>query len=893
MSLPGGSRLGPYELLAPIGAGGMGEVYKARDTRLDRTVAIKVLPSELAKDPERRARLEREARAISSLNHPNICTLFDVGNQDGVEFLVMEHLDGESLDKRLAKGPLPPEQTFQIGIEIASALERAHRQGIIHRDLKPANIMLTRGGAKLLDFGIAKAVQGLAPMLEKTTPAGTPTLRPLTGEGTIVGSLHYMAPEQLEGREADARSDIFGLGVVLYEMATGRRAFEGASQASVIAAILERQPTPISVLQPVAPAAFERLVRVCLAKDPDERWQSAHDVRAQLQGIAESSTLSLQAAAPVRRRWKRERWAWTALAALLVAGWTARELARPKVVAARATVRAAVLPPAGVSSSGPLALSPDGQAVAFVGYGDDGVARLFLRGLSEPEARLLPGTDDASLPFWAPDGRALGFFAQRQLKRVEIAGGPPHVLADVSDARGGTWGPGGRIVFAPNPGDGLYGISAEGGPAQPLTHLDAARGESSHRWPTLLPDGKHVVYLALSGQRERTSLQAASVGAPGAPAVAGERLLPADSGAAYAGGILFFVRGQNLLGQRVDPRTLALAGEPVPIAEGVWRDPDLDGLRALSAAGDPGGQTIAYRLPGLEQARLVRFDREGKELHTIGAPGVGGAIGLSPDGKRIARSLTAEGAATAGLWLLDASAQSSPTRLTFNRWNDIYPVWSPDGRRIAFASDRTGSYNLFEKPIDGSGSETQLHVSEAWEFPEDWSRDGRALVFTRRDPRTKSDVWMLGLPDRQPRALLATEADELQPRLSPDGRFVAYASDESGRSEIYVQTVPPTSAKWQISTAGAFQPQWRRDGGELYYLGLDLKLMAVEVALRNGAFTFKPAQALFLTHTRRSALKGATEFVASPDGKQFVIDATAGADLSTPIQLIVGWQPPN
>jgi len=883
MTLPNGTRLGPYELNALLGAGGMGEVYRARDTRLDRTVAIKVLPRAFAADADRRSRLEREARAISSLSHPNICALYDVGNHEGVEYLVMEHLEGETLARRLLRGPLPVDQLLRVAVEIAAALERAHRQGIVHRDLKPANVMLTKTGAKLLDFGIARQGPGGSHAVQLTTPAGIPVHTPLTGVGLLVGTIHYMAPEQLEGKAVDGRADVFAFGAVLYEMATGIRAFEGSSQASLIASILERQPAAITSLQPLTPPALERVMRLCLEKDPGDRWQSAHDVRLALEAIGEETMPVTVAAAAATRTRRMERAGWAAaVTLLLVAGLGLLGVVlrgRNGNATAGRPLRLTILPPAGTATSGPLALSADGRSIAFAAWGEDGVPRLWVRSLEENEARPLSGTDDASLPFWSPDGRSLGFFAQRRLLRVELAGGPPRALADISDSRGGCWTKDDVIVFSPNAGDGLYRIPAEGGAITPVTRLDAQRSESSHRWPTCLPDGKHVVYLALSGERERLSLQAASIDGP-----LGERLLAADSGAVYTPpGQLLFVRGETLLAQRLDAGRLKLSGEPQALAEGVWRDPDIDGLRAFAAA--PG--IVAYRRGGNELTRLSWFDRDGHEQGGLGDPGVGSVLALSPDGKRLARSVTEPGSTVAGLRLLDLAGQGS-MRLTFNRWNDIYPVWSPDGRRVAFTSDREGRYNLYEKAADGSGEETLLLRSELWDFPEDWSRDGRLLAFTRRDPRTKSDVWVLALPQRAPRVLLKSDADELQPRFSPDGRFIAYVSDESGRSEVYVQTMPPSTAKWQVSTAGGHLPQWRRDGRELYYLAPNLRLMAVAVTPNAGAFNAVAPRELFATRIRRSILRGASPYVASPDGQRFLIDSASGPDLSAPIQVVLG-----
>ncbi|HXT22367.1 MAG TPA: protein kinase, partial [Thermoanaerobaculia bacterium] len=706
--------------------------------------------------------------------------------------------------------------------------------------------MLTKTGAKLLDFGIARQAPGSAQPVQLTTPAGLPTHTPLTGVGMLVGTIHYMAPEQLEGRPVDARSDVFAFGAVVYEMATGMRAFEGTSQASLIASILERQPAPISSLQPLTPPALERLIRTCLAKDPDDRWQSAHDVRLALESLGDG-TAPVLAAAAKKRGVERAGWA-AAVGLLLLAGlsllWLVLRGERGSATTGK-PLHLSLLPPIGIASTGPLALSPDGKSVAFAGWGQDGVPRLWVRSLEETEARQLQGTEDASLPFWSPDGSSLAFFARRRLLRIEVAGGPPRILAEISDSRGGCWTKDDVIVFAPNPGDGLYRIAADGGTVVPVTQLDASHAESSHRWPTCLPDGKHVVYLVLSGERERLYLASVSLDDPH-----GERLLASDSGAVYAPpGLLFFVRGDSLLAQRIDPERLQLSGEPHALAEGIWRDADIDGLRAFSAAA---GGTVVYRRGGNDLTRLIWYDREGHEQEALGEPGSGSVVALSPDGRRLARSVTETGSTVAGLWLLDLGGQAA-SRLTFNRWNDIYPVWSPDGRRVAFTSDRDGRYNLYEKAADGSGEEAPLLRSALWDFPEDWTRDGRMLAFTRRDPRTKGDIWMLAMPQRTPRVLLHSDADELQPRLSPDARFLAYVSDESGRNEVYVQTMPPSAAKWQVSTAGGYLPQWRRDGKELFYLGPDLRLMSVAVDPAATTFSASAPRALFATRIRRSA----------------------------------------
>jgi hypothetical protein len=474
VTLAAGSKLGPYEILGQIGAGGMGEVYRAKDARLERTVAVKVLPPHLSASPESRQRFEREAKTISQLSHPHICAIYDVGQEGETEYLVMELLEGETLSDRLAKGPLPFEQTLRYGTEIADALDKAHRQGIVHRDLKPGNVMLTKSGVKLLDFGLAKA---MAPAVQQSSLTSLPTMmgtaNNLTQEGTILGTFQYMAPEQLEGKEADARTDIFAFGCVLYEMATGRKAFSGATQASLISAILRDDPQPISQVQPMSPPSLDHVVKACLAKDPEERRQSAHDIASELKWIGEGSGVSGAPATlvgPHRPGHGRMAWGIAALAVIGALAWTFFLVRRPS--ATMPGLRVAVLAPDGTTSYGAFALSPDGRQVAFIATGADGRDTLYVRSLDSLEARSLPGTEDAAYPFWSPDSASLGFFAKRRLKRIDVGGGPPRDLADVTDPRGGTWGRDGVIVFAPSGGSGLVRIAAAGGAVTTVTELD-------------------------------------------------------------------------------------------------------------------------------------------------------------------------------------------------------------------------------------------------------------------------------------------------------------------------------------------------------------------------------------------------------------------------------------
>ena len=880
MTLVAGMKLGPYEIQAPLGAGGMGEVYRARDTRLDRTVAIKVLSQHLSSSPEVRQRFEREAKTISQLSHPHICALYDVGHQDGTDYLVMEYLEGETLSDRLAKGPLPVGQVLRYGVEIADALDKAHRQGIVHRDLKPANVMLTKSGVKLLDFGLAKAMA--SPMQQSgltSLPTVMGTGQNLTQAGTILGTFQYMAPEQLEGKEADSRSDIFAFGAVLYEMAAGKKAFPGTNQASLIAAILERDPPPISSIQPMTPPALDRVVKTCLAKDPDERMQSAHDVGAELRWIGEGSAAGLAPPAVVTaRRSQRERLGWVvaALAVLAAAVWTlfgSRE--KPSAVQ---TLRVSLLPPEGTISSGPFALSPDGRRVAFVTL-KEGKRVLCVRSLDSLQVQILAGTDDALYPFWSPDGRSLGFFTQTKMKRIELAGGPPRDLASVADSRGGTWSPAGVIVFGPDPGSGLYRVSATGGEATPVTRLDPKRQETSHRWPSFLPDGRRFLYLNRSpSPTDRLRVEAGSI--DGTEKV---RVVEADTSGMYAGGRLFFVRGTTLMAQNFDPAHLKLSREPAPVLEEVWRDLQTDGLTAFSVS--PNG-TLAYRAGGYVKNQLTWLDREGRPLRSIGPLASYASPAISPDGRRIAMDSTDLGSAVSSMRLMD-EATGSTSRFTFGSWNDTSAVWSPDGTQIAFGSDRKGPFDLYVKDVSGSGEATPLVETPYWKYPESWSPDGQFIAYRQIDPRTRGDIWLLPLRgERKPVALLQTSADERNAAFSPDGRFLAYGSDESGHEEVYVQAFPASGAKWQISSAGGSAPMWRKDGKELFFGTPDRRLMAVPIAIRGSSLEPGAPRALFSSPAPLLSAWG-RDFTVSSDGQRFLVVTSAVQDVASPITLVM------
>jgi serine/threonine protein kinase len=633
MALTSGTKLGPYEVVSPLGAGGMGEVYRGRDTRLDRTVAIKILPEHLSSNPEAKRRFEREARAISSLNHPNICTLYDVGHQDGIDYLVMEYLEGETLADRLVKGPLPPEQVLKYGIEICEGLEKAHRGGVTHRDLKPGNIMLTKGGAKLLDFGLAKPSSqsgAAASGLTLTSPVAS---RPLTQEGMVVGTFQYMSPEQIEGKEADARSDIFALGAVLYEMATGKRAFEGKSTTSVIAAILERNPPPISALRPMFPRAPDNVVKTCLEKDPEERWQSVRDLRTNLKWIAEGDGAGTSSA--VKHNPWRERAAWM-LALALLCGLAFFAAGHYRAPSASDPVRFSVNPPEKAVFSGPpnltvpvpqFALSPDGRAMVFVANASGADPVIGLRSVDQVTARPLPGTEHAQIPFWSPDSRWLGFFAEGKLKKIPVAGGPVQVLTDVSDAFGGSWSTDGSIIFA-KLSSAIFRVSSFGGIVTAVTKVDTIM--NAHRWPQFLPDGRHFLFHIQSGDPEHRGIYAGSVDGG-----IQKFLVHTQSGAVYASpGYLLYVDGDTLLGQAFDVARLEIKGEPFTVAEHVGRS---TGFSTGASVSDTG--MLAYAAAILHRGRLTWFDRAGNSFNSVGVEGDYSDFRLSPNGQTLAVSL--------------------------------------------------------------------------------------------------------------------------------------------------------------------------------------------------------------------------------------------------------------
>ena len=874
MTLSPGSRLGPYEIVAPLGAGGMGEVYRAKDTRLGRDVAIKVLSSDLSSSPDLRQRFEREARTISQLSHPHICALYDVGRDGETDFLVMEYLEGETLSDRLARGPLTLDQILRFGIEIADALDKAHRQGIVHRDLKPGNVMLTKSGVKLLDFGLAKV------MAAQPSAAGLtalPTHAALTQEGAILGTFQYMAPEQLEGKEADARTDLFAFGCVLYEMATARKAFSATSQASLIGAILHKEPEPISHVEPMSPRSLDRVVRRCLAKDPEDRWQNAHDVAMELADVARPE----ESAAPARRS-RTALLGWAVAGALLLAlGWFVVHSRPNPTTPSAAKLRFTVPPPPGASLQGMLALSPAGETLAFVATGADGRDGLWVRPLDSLESRALDGTEGAQFPFWSPDGRSIAFFSGGKLKRVDGSGGNLRTLCDAAVPRGGSWGSQGTIVFSANAGGQIEIVPETGGRSRALPHLTSREG-SLYRWPSFLPDGRHFLYYVLSGSAASGGLYAASL-----DSATTIRLGFSDAGALYAPpGYLLYRNGDRLVSQSFDASRLRLTGEPSPIVDDVW----WDGVTTLATAFSVSANgLLAYQTGGLSVSQLVWFDRSGKELGAIGPPGAYYEPAISPDGRRLAVSRgTPPKTIATEMWMADLS-RGTMTRVPIGaEWNSATILWSPDGRRIAFASFPSGK--VLVKDAQSAEKPKVLFENAAFYPLSDWSRDGRLIFYDVIDWKTfGADIGVRDLETRATRPVVQTTSNEYAGVLSPDGRWLAYVSDESGNEEILVQSFPAASDRQQVSVRGGGQPRWRGDEKELFYISPDRKVMAVDI--RAGErLEAGPPHALFATRIL-PLVEARNHYDVSADGQRFVVNSRRTEDAALPITVVSGWAP--
>jgi serine/threonine protein kinase/Tol biopolymer transport system component len=915
-TIAAGSALGAYRVTAALGAGGMGEVWRAEDTRLGREVAIKLLPVEFAREPDRMARFEREARVLASLNHPNIATLYGVetaaprptptsidseagapgregdpassiqhpASEGGaVHFLVMELVEGEDLSDRISRGPIPIDEATPIALQIAEALEAAHDQGIVHRDLKPANIKLRPDGTvKVLDFGLAKAWEADGDQIDSTH---SPTLtQHATAAGILLGTAAYMAPEQAAGQPADRRADVWAFGVVLWEMLTGRKLFEGETVSHVLASVLKDHPD-LSALPRDLPPRLNDLVERCLRKKPKRRLQSIGDARVLLEDYL-SDPVSFQpaqppaaVAAPVRSRWR-----WAVPAALVLAGAAAVAgfLAhRPAEIEERVMRFNLESPPGAAyhldpADPGPVAVSPDGRALVFSARDPDGNIVLYVRELAVGEARRLPGTEGAQYPFWSPDSQAIGFFAAGKLKKIDADGGPPITLCDAPNGKGGAWSASGVIVFAPSYDTPLHSISDAGGESTALTAFDEGRGDNSHRHPRFLPDGRHFLYLA----------RGEGGGSPGYPVVVGsldggdEKLLLTSSAVAeFKAGRLLFMRSSTLMARPFDPDRLESTGDAVPLVEDVMV---LSGAAvAVFSASDTG--ILAYQ-PGSGGlgSSLTWVGRDGSEQGAVGEPGEYREIFLSPDGTTAAVGFHTDGSGAADIWTIEID-RNLASRLTFDPGHEQQIVWSPDSSTVAFARAVGSRVDIFRKLVGGAQEARPVLESELNTFPTSWSPDGALLAFDAESPDTGWDQWILPLDGGEPYPFLQSRFDEVNGVFSPDGRWMAYESDESGRREIYLTPFPGPGRRWRVSTDGGRFASWKSDGSELYYESLDGDIMAVALSTASAPVTIGSPELLFETHDTGLSYP----YAPAPGGDRFLLIKPRSGPQS--LSVVAGW----
>ena len=847
MSLSAGQKLGPYQILSPLGAGGMGEVYKARDTRLDRSVAIKVLPEHIAKREDLRQRFEREARAVASLNHPGICTLYDIGNQDGTGFMVMEYMEGETLAARIEKGAIPLEQAISFATQIADALDRAHRAGVTHRDVKPSNIMLTRDGVKVLDFGLAKSAAGEG-------PNGATLTKMLTTEGTVIGTPQYMAPEQFEGKEADARADIWAFGAVLYEMATGRKAFEGNNYTSLVGAILAKDPPPMAVT-PFTPSWLERLVRRCLAKDPDCRYQSMRDVLLDLE-------MPPQETAAASERPSRWPWALAAIGVLLAAAMGGVMLTRPAKISDATPMEFEIQVPGGLRN---VAVSPNGKMLA---WRDDAQLGLWVRPIDSVNAKMIEQSNPTSMS-WSPDSRFLVYRSAGALKKFEVATASTQVVVPAADLapNGGTaWTTDGYILWGSARGP-LRKVRATGGNTMPALELDQKGGERGHRLPVVLPGGEHVLYLSLR---------------PGANAIYVARLDGKGSRRrVYRAPEFAYVSPNTLLVMEDDGRLKAMPFDPE--SDEVGEPVLVSAQESTSFSASLDGRVLALVSGSNLPEELVLYDRSGKKLETItgAVPNLNAHLEFSPDGRRLL--LERNTGQNVDLWTVELG-RKVVSRLTFHEGNEL-GVWSADGQKVYFYAARPESGGgIFEIPANGTGAEKLIHKTQTHHMHA--SPNGKYLMFERTSSGLGLDILDLQHANK-PSVYLSQAAGS--PQFSPDSRFIVYESGETGRREVYVQTFPAGAGKWQISTNGGIEPRWRGDGKELFYDRGDGTVMAASLETRNGSLEVTSTKELF--RFRRGRTSG-TAIAVTPDGKIFAIRETpAGAEAS--ITLKLNWKLPG
>jgi eukaryotic-like serine/threonine-protein kinase len=885
MSLEIGQKLGPYEIIEQAGAGGMGEVFKANDTRLDRTVAIKILPANIADNPEFKERFDREAKAISSLNHAHICTLYDKGQANGIDYLVMEFLEGETLSERLSRGPIPYDEMLQIAVQIASGLDSAHHQGLTHRDLKPGNVMLTSEGAKLLDFGLAKnqfdrGTQG-STEITKTTP--------LTGVNTILGTMQYMAPEQLEGKDADARSDIFAFGAVMYEMSTGKKAFEGSSSATLIAAIIERDPISISAIMPMTPPLFERLVKKCLSKDPRKRWQSASDLSDELRWISQAgSQVGLPAHLAARRKFRfdlaRVVGAVAIFSTLILAYLLYIEKTRP--VPEMPVARYMVNIKQELSNIFWPRISPDGKSVAFHADDSTGTNRIWVRPINSFEAYPLLNTEDANRFFWSHDGDELAFFVGNQLKRISISGGQAQLVCQGSNGSDGCWSTTDLIIFDGSINDTMKIVLAGGGLARPAALVDTAAGEFGYAWPWFLPDGKHFLFTAGIRQSADSTRPASKIKLGSVDSTSSITLIEFDYNIdriEYTNeGYILFVAQQNLMGLPFNAERLEVTGEPKPIAMSIG---PAENTFAFSVS-DNG--TLLYQTDNQSSlSELAWIDRAGNKLETVGRVGRYSDLDLSPDETKIAYSSSDDATTLNDIWIYDLK-RNVPTRLTFDPGQDGAPLWSPDGEKVYFSSLRNGQFfSIYCKDANGLGDVEPVYATgSSHSGPSDFAPDGNKLLI--HAVSNGWDIGILSLSDSNRVDMLVNSSFfEAMARVSPNGQYVAYVSSESGNREIYVKKLDGTGGKWQISNEFADNPRWNGDGTELYYLTRDDRIMAVNVNTSESFEVGNPVE--LFQHRMQYTSTVSRVYDVSTDGQKFLVNSRLSDADPGEIVVVQNW----
>jgi len=880
MAVVEGTRLGPYEILSPLGAGGMGEVYRARDTRLGRDVAVKVLPASYSSDRDRLHRFEQEACAAGALNHPNILSIHDIGTHDGSPYVVSELLDGETLRKRLSGTALPSRRAIDYALQLAQGLAAAHEKGIVHRDLKPENIFITKDGrVKILDFGLAKLIHTNG----GESQTDVPTRRADTDPGVVMGTVGYMSPEQVRGQRVDHRSDIFAFGAILYEMLSGQRAFHGDSPADTMSAILKEDPPDLASTNHNVSPALERLIDHCLEKNPEERFHSARDLAFALESLSTSTISSGERAIqarPATRFARREMISWLMAGVLLLTSLAMLILYFRRTPPSNSElIRFYVYPEEKGSFAGAVDfISPNGRKLIFTVNGPDGISKLWVRSVDSLTGQVIPGTERGRQAFWSPDSRLIAFFAEGKLKKVDLATGAIQVLADAQGINGGTWNRDGTILFSGDYRGTVSRVSAAGGPTSTVTKLDSSRHQSSHVWPHFLPDGRHFIYLARSSKKEDGGIYVGSLDSGDS-----KLLVQTDAGAMYAQGYLLFLRARSLMAQAFDIDKLQLTGEPSLIADEVGYN-STNG-RSFFCVSDNG--LLVYRTDTFAKSLLTWIDRSGKQLESLGTAEFILTPSLSPDEKKVAMVRTV--ATGNDIWLLDVTRQNS-FPFTFDPAMDSNPVWSPDGSRIVFSSNRSGPYDLYWKLSSGAENEELLFKSENAKFVTDWSHDGRFILYQESTSDNAGSISALPMfGEQKPIPIVQSNFYEGQAKFSADGHWIAYVSNESGANQIWVQNFPSAGGKWMVSINGGNQPQWRSDGKELFYVGNDSKLMVVQVKTADNKFEASSPSPLFELRTVSGPPTGAPSYAPTRDGQRFLVNMRPDESSRLPAVVVQNW----